>query len=289
MERKLAIDVANAITSFEAALHYFELKTKLYHIIFRGKGLEFDRFRVYTPDDDASLIDWKASMRAQKTLVRQYKEERDQKIVFIIDVSDSMIFGSGKKLKCEYAAEMVLALAHLIITSGDKAGLVMFGNNLVYEVRPQAGIKHLSLLIDTLSKAEFYGDTPNLNKALEYVADYLPESLSAVFIVSDFLHTNNDFERNMQLVAKKFETIALMIKDPRDMQLPDTALEVTISDPVSGRQLVVNPKVAKQHYEYLAKKYEHKVLQQFQRVGVDTLKIMTDEEFAFPLAREDIS
>ena len=72
-----------------------------YTSIFRGKGLEFDTYRNYSPGDDASFIDWKASARANELLVKEYVEERDVKIFFLVDVSSSMVFGSTEKLKNE--------------------------------------------------------------------------------------------------------------------------------------------------------------------------------------------
>ena len=102
IRQKLNVNIPRAITDFEAAAKEFELKEKLYRIIFRGKGLEFDKFRDYSPDEDASNIDWKASLRANKLTARQYIEERNLNIVFVFDVSESMIFGSLDKLKNEY-------------------------------------------------------------------------------------------------------------------------------------------------------------------------------------------
>ena len=48
-----------------------------YKSVFRGRGLEFLDYRLYTPDDDASLIDWKATSRSNKTMIKVFEEERD--------------------------------------------------------------------------------------------------------------------------------------------------------------------------------------------------------------------
>ena len=128
IERKLNIDIAGAISEFDAAAKEFELKEKIYKILFRGKGLEFESYREYSPEDDAEEIDWKASMRGGKILVKRYIEERDLGIVFMIDVSENMVLGSHEKLKCEYAAELIGALAHLILNSNDKIGFMFFSD-----------------------------------------------------------------------------------------------------------------------------------------------------------------
>ena len=65
-----------------------------YASAFKGRGLEFASYRVYTPNDDASLIDWTASSRARKLLVKEFVEERNLNIVFIVDVSSKMMLPS---------------------------------------------------------------------------------------------------------------------------------------------------------------------------------------------------
>ena len=119
MEPKLKVDFAKVVSELERVMKKFKLKRILYRTIFRGKGLEFDRYRDFNPDEDASSIDWKASLKANTLLARQYIEERDLDFYFVVDVSNSMMFGSSDKLKAEYAAEIVAALGHLILNSND--------------------------------------------------------------------------------------------------------------------------------------------------------------------------
>ena len=87
MQEKLNVNIPERISEFETIMRHFRVKNIIYKVLFRGKGLEFDSYRDFTQDDDASFIDWKASKRANKLLVRQYIEERDLKIFFVIDGS----------------------------------------------------------------------------------------------------------------------------------------------------------------------------------------------------------
>ena len=100
--KELNINFPKQIAKFESLMRsQFLVKTIFYEKVFGGKGREFDSFRKYAPGDDAGLIDWKATMKANTTLIKQYIEERALKIFFIIDVGDNMVFGSGNKLKNE--------------------------------------------------------------------------------------------------------------------------------------------------------------------------------------------
>ena len=138
-ERRLNADIPGSVAELQAAMKEFVLKHRLYRILLRGKGLEFEAYRNYAPDDDSETIDWKASARANTTLVKQYRDERNLKIVFIVDSGENMVFGSTKKLKCEYAAEIVGAFSHLIISTGDRAGIVFFADKIKEYIRSVFG------------------------------------------------------------------------------------------------------------------------------------------------------
>ncbi len=285
MERKkLNVDVARAISDFEDAVKAFQLKEKIYRIIYRGKGLEFDSYQDYTQDQDASNIDWKASLRASKPITKRYKEERDLKIVFIIDVSENMVLGSTKKLKCEYAAEMIAALAHLMIVSNDNVGYALFGNKIKDYVPPKKGLNHLYGFIDRLSDPMTYGGASNISEAYEFALEYLDKSIDAIILVSDFIKMRKDNIKQLYLLSYKCETTAFMIKDPLDKKLPNVNKEIVIEDPATGQQLLVNPKIAGRIYEKYAIEQENLVKNIFLRTNIDLLSLTTDKNFVIPMA-----
>lgn len=283
-KQKLNVDMPRAISDFEAAVKEFQLKEKIYRIIYRGKGPEFVDYQDYSPDDDATNIDWRASLRAQKPIVKRYKEEREVEIVFVIDVSENMVFGSGGKLKCEYAAEAVAALSHLMITSNDKVGYVLFNGKVKEFVPPKRGMNHFYLFIDKLSDAESYGGGSNIGNALKFILNYLDGRIDAVIFISDFIRMEKSFLEDFFLISNKYESSALMIKDPLDLALPDVDKEIVVEDPASGQQLLINPKKAGKIYERYALEQESMVRDVFRRSNIDLLKLTTDKNFVFPLA-----
>src|SRR3989344_458525 len=150
-KRSLNVDVGTSIAAFQAVMKEFLLKHKLYKILLRGKGLEFESYRTYSADDDASTIDWKASKRANSLLVKQFRDERNLKIMFVIDTGANMVFGSSKKLKCEYAAEVFTSFAYLILSSGDRVGCLLFKDEVEEYVKPGSGRRHFFRLIDNIT------------------------------------------------------------------------------------------------------------------------------------------
>jgi hypothetical protein len=278
-ERKLNLDFAGSISELESMMNKVSFKWIIYQFLFRGKGLEFDGYRSYSPNDDASMIDWMATSRGGEILVKKYIEERDLKIMFLIDVGDGMVFGSAEKLKCECAAEVVAALSHLIVLSGDQVGFSLL-NSKEEIILPLGGMRRFNFLAHELSSPENYGGrSKKLDNVLEFFVDYLDKSINAVFIISDFLNLGNNFSKNFQIFSQKFETIPIMVRDNLDETLPVLDSEFTLEDPSSGEQIVVNSVVAKREYEKKAF-YDKKLLfGMFNDAGVEPLEIKTHESF----------
>lgn len=278
-DRFLKADIAGAISDLQASMKEFLLKRRLYRLLLRGKGLEFESYREYTQDDDAGSIDWKASRRANSLLVKQYRDERNLRVVFLVDIGENMVFGSVEKLKCEYAAEVVAAFSHLITTTGDKPGFIFFSDDVKTYIKPSRGKKHFSQFTDYLIDMRNYGKFSDLDKGLEFALDYMGHDVESLIIVSDFLSFDEKTKTNLSLVASRFETTALMIRDPLDNTLPNVSGEIVVEDPKSGQQLLVNPKVAREAYERYSRVQQEEIRKTCLASNIDLLEITTDKPF----------
>ncbi|MEK6925933.1 MAG: DUF58 domain-containing protein [Nanoarchaeota archaeon] len=283
-QKKLNVNVADAISEFQSVMKEFKLRKDIYRIIFRGKGLEFESYRDFSPDEDASDIDWKASSRAQKLLAKQYKEERDLKIMFLVDVGNNMVFGSGEKLKCEYVTELVAAFSKIILESNDRVGIYLFSDRVKYFISPKLGERHFQFMIDLLSTPKTYGGTTDIDLAIDYAMRYLTSSINSVILISDFLRISKDTEKAIDLLSNRFETVIIRVKDILDLTLPDVEGEIVVESPVNGEQIVVNPKVVKSSYEKYAFEQSKAVEDIFKNSEADYLDLLTNKSFAIPLA-----
>ncbi|MBX4196103.1 DUF58 domain-containing protein [Candidatus Pacearchaeota archaeon] len=281
---KLNLDIPSRVAELQASVRELELHTKLYHTILRGKGLEFDSYRIYSPGDDAAIIDWKASTRTNKLLVKQYKEEKNIGVMFVIDVGEHMIFGSTEKLKCEYSAELASALGNLILNSDDRLGLILFNDKVSHVLSPAKGMSQLDLFVDAVSNPSVYGGGCDMGKILSYLVDSVDTSVSAVFIISDFIRLKERDVNLLKFVGSKFETVAMMVKDPRDKELPPISGEFVIEDPQSGYQMLIDPSEAKNAYHHYAAEQEKFVKDSFQKADIDVLELSTASSFVPPLA-----
>lgn len=285
-ERKLNTNFSDGITRLKALIKEFPLTRNINKFIFKGKGLEFDGYRDYMPDeDDSSCIDWKASVRANKLLARKYIEEREIKTIFLVDAGSNMVFGSTEKLKCEYVAELVGALSKLLIDINDWVGFLLFSDKIRAYAPPRPGQDQFLLLLDELSKAVNYGGKSDLNFAIDYTVNYLSKGASSLIIISDFIYFDSSIERKISFLKGLFkDVIAIRIRDPLDKSLPFLEEEFVIESVDGKKQLLINPSVAKKSYEIISKENDVRVKKFFEKYGIDFLDLDTSVPFPVPLS-----
>ena len=279
---KFNVNVPRAIGEFEAALRRFPVKKILYNLLFRGKGLEFDSYRQFESSDDADMIDWKASLRANSLLAKKYIEERDLNVYFLVDVSGSMLFGSRDKLKAEYVTEAVCALSHLIVNSGDRIGLVMFSDKVVKFLHPANGRNQFALFVKYLSDPSFYGGGFDLKVAIDSVLNYVKTPYTVFVLVSDFIKMREDSASGLRLVGTQFETFAIMVRDEMDENLPRTSYQFALQDPYSKKQIILDPEIAAERYRAAVVRQKGVVKEIFRKSRIDLLELMTSKSFAIP-------
>src|SRR5262249_10509141 len=95
---------------------------------FHGFNIEFAEYREYTPGDDLRRLDWRVFARSDRHYIKQYEEESNVRVTFVVDASASMNYrGTGRELsKFDYAATLAVALAMLLARQQDPVGLVLF-------------------------------------------------------------------------------------------------------------------------------------------------------------------
>lgn len=254
-----------------------------YKSVFKGKGLDFREYREYNIEDDASLIDWKASARTNQILIKQYEEERDVDVFFLVDCSSKMLFGSTQKLKAEYVIELTASLSHAILEAGDNVGLALYSNDVKEDILPSRGKTQFYTISRILLNPEYYKENEfDLRKATKFIFNYLKKS-AVVIIISDFLNWKDDWEDSLNLLTTKFDVICIMVRDPRDRILPSDVGQVVIENPKTGKTLLVEPELIKQSYEHYVREQEDKIKRILFKANIDFADISTDKSFVKPI------
>ncbi|MDD5178043.1 MAG: DUF58 domain-containing protein [Candidatus Nanoarchaeia archaeon] len=284
IRRELKVDLTPLIKKLEIVTR-MTVSTEImggYRSFFKGVGLEFEDYRLYNQDDDASKIDWKASLRSDSLLVKQYSEERNLEVFFLVDVSDNMVFGSIDKLKNEYAAELVASFVHVILTSGDKAGMALYANNLVEKITPSRKKDQFYAITKALVNPNFYGGSFNFADAMNFLSKFLKKR-SIIFVVSDFLDLDAGWDAPLKMASQKYDLVFVSVRDPRDYEMPEKSYQVVVEDPKTGEQLVVSPAEIRERYSTYTKQQEELLKSKLDVLGIDYLFLKTNESFVEPV------
>jgi len=279
-KRKLKVEVTPLIKKIEALTKRL-VRTRTmgeYISVFKGGGLEFDGYKQYDPSIDANAIDWKASVRAKEILVKKYREIRDLEVYFVVDVSESMIFGSTEKLKNEYAAEFILSLAYTVIGVGDAVGLITFSDKVISRIKAAKGTNQFYKIASSLVDPDLYGGSYDLPSIEEFLLNFVKRKGSVIILVSDFygLKGGNLWRKRMKYLAAKFDVICIVVRDPRDKYLPDDVRNVMVEDPFTGSRLMIDSSLIKSRYEAYVKKQDRELLNQLKDANVDAVELPTD-------------
>mgnify|MGYP003993955887 FL=1 len=260
-----------------------ELMAGEYVSAFKGRGMEFNAVREYTPGDDVRLIDWNVTARMDQPFIKEYIEERELNVMLMVDVSSSGEFGSNGKLKNEISAEVASILAFAAIRNNDKIGLIVFSNKIEHYIPPKKGKAHVWNIIRTILNYQPEGRLTDLNIPLEYLLKIQKRKCIA-FLISDFQATN--YETNVKLARQKHDLVAISISDPRERDLPKVGL-INLRDSETGETLLIdtdNREMTKLLTTYEQEK-RNKFKKLFRSIGVDTIEIDTDGSLVEPIIR----
>ena len=120
----------------------------------RGGGTEFDALREYSVDDEARRIDWAATARSGRAIVRTYRAERNQSVLCLLDNGRTMAARVEGVPRSEHAMDAVMMLTHVASRLGDRAGLLAFDREVRAVVAPRHGAGQLARVTEALYQLE---------------------------------------------------------------------------------------------------------------------------------------
>ena len=150
-----------------------------------GEGTEMERLREYSPDDDFRRIDWNATARQRKPIVREFETERSQDIVIMLDTGRLMASpilletstlpnpeSTTQKamLKLDYAINTTLMTAYVSMLKGDKVGLIAFADRVHQYLAPKPGKKQFLTMLETIYALPVHPVEPDFVEAFKYLA-----------------------------------------------------------------------------------------------------------------------
>ncbi len=257
-----------------------------YRTVFRGQGLDLADIREYEPGDDVRYIDWNVTARMDTAYVREYLEDREVTAHFLLDLSPSMDFGTAQAKKLDLLIDLTGALARVLTRHGNRVGAILYGRGVERVIPAATGrVQVLRILHELLERprpesAPFTSLAELLDRGARTIA-----RRSLVFVVSDFISAPG-WERPLELLGRRHETLAVRLVDPRERELPDIGA-VWMTDAETGEQMWVDTGDVRfrARFAEIARRREETLQGAFRRAGVDVLSLSTEDDIVQGILR----
>jgi uncharacterized protein (DUF58 family) len=254
-----------------------------YHSVFKGRGMDFDEVREYTPGDEVRLIDWNVTARTGTAFIKKLREERELTILLAVDVSASGTFGSLRQSKRELAAEIASVLAFSAIRNRDKVGLLLFTDEVEQYIPPTKGRQHVLRVIREILFCAPKRRGTDIAAALDFVQD-VQRRRAVVFVLSDFIESPESFERmrlQLRLTNKRHDLVLLHLRDRHEEDLPPVGL-LTLEDAETGevREIDTNSRHVRESFKRRALERMDSFRRAARQSGVDVLELRTGEPYS---------
>ncbi|MFM2092750.1 MAG: hypothetical protein RLZZ127_3239 [Planctomycetota bacterium] len=249
-----------------------------------GVSVDFADHRAYVPGDDLRHLDWKVLGRSDRLVVKRYEQETDLACTVVVDGSASMGYRGSRAAvsKYRYAAMVAASLSYLVLAQQDRAGLVLFSDRPVVELRASAG-GQLVRICRALEAHDPAGATDGLKATAHLVG---PDShRGLVVLISDLVDDPAVVEGVLDRLARRGHDVAcLWLLDPDELDLGVGT--VSRFEHLEGpERLVAEPRALRTAYREVVETHRQAIQAHCRRRRMAFASATTDEPLALPLNR----
>lgn len=259
---------------------------------FRGFAIEFTQHREYAPGDDIRHLDWKVYGRTDRYYLKQYEQETNYIAHVLLDVSESMKYGSGADSKLLYGKRLAACLAYLILRRRDAAACALFDAGVRNSVPRTASLAMMNTILQTLAAAEPQAST-RISSVLHDMAGQIKRK-GIVILISDLFDDENQILDGIQhLRFGGNEVIVFHVMDPYELEFPFEESS-GFEDLETGEQIPVIPGKLRDDYLAMVQAHLAALEKKFtdNRIDytlLDTSKPLDEALFRYLLSREKLS
>lgn len=249
-----------------------------YHTAFKGRGMAFSEVREYQYGDEPRDIDWNVTARMNKPYSKVFEEERELTVMLMVDVSDSLNYGTHVMMKREMVTEIAATLAFAAIENNDKVGLLFFSDRIEKFIPPKKGRRHILYLIRELLDYQPESKSTDITVPLEFLTGAVKKRCTA-FLLSDFIDPH-DLRNALTIANRKHDVVAIRVYDRRMEELPNVGL-MKLTDAESGQEMYVDTssvKVRSAHRKWFDDNTS-RIRDYLTRSSVDSVSVRTDQDY----------
>ncbi len=188
----------------------------------QGSGIDFSETRPYQAGDEPRHMNWRATARTGRPMVRVFQQDLTPTSYFLIDHRSNMRFGTRQRLKVTQAVRLEIFLASWEARSGTELGSLILDESLQWQppVSGQDGLYQLAQFANKPCPPQFEPPRITMKRALSQLAEQIPLG-SHLYILSDFFDVEEDLLPRLYQLGEQHRVWAIDIHDPAEQQLPD--------------------------------------------------------------------
>lgn len=244
---------------------------------FHGFNVEFAAYRDYTPGDDLRRLDWRVFARSDRHYIKQYEEESNVRVTFVMDASASMNYkGSRAALsKFDYGATLVVALAMLLARQQDPVGLVLFDEEAGTILPPNATQSQVTVMSGLLQACTPARKT-ELGGLLRTLTDRVRRRGLLVIVSDLFTDLDAVYDGLNRLRFLGHEVLVLQVLDRDELDLPFDGPTV-FHDIEGDEELFAEPGAFRKSYQSAMTDFLDEIKRECGKRGYDHVSFRTDE------------
>jgi uncharacterized protein (DUF58 family) len=249
---------------------------------YHGFSVEFAQHREYVPGDDIKHVDWKVYGRTGRFFLKQYEEETNLVCWILLDVSDSMRYGSAGVTKYDYACMAAAALAYLVLHQADSVGFVAFDDRIRKFLKPSSQPSHLKEIVHVMNEGASREKTrmaPLFHDLAERIA-----RRALVFVLSDMFDDVSEVQAGLKhLRHKRHEVVLWHILDPAELSFPFQ--EATLFKGLEQYpQLLTDPRSLRRGYLQEVQSFVTELEHGCREQNIDYVQMQTDTPLSVALS-----
>lgn len=211
--------IMNYVTKIRAKVNIYASKKSSnlfdgsYKSIYQGNGLDFENLREYIPGDNIRDIDWKASSRSGKMLVKRYVAEKKHNIMLVWDSGKKMTAHTrGMEIKKDLALNVGGILGYLAAKNGDNVGALYNRNGMIQYHPLRTGMHNIERILTTYDKENFEGYDSDLEKNLDYIVKNITRKM-IIIVISDATGIRDVSESTLKKLVGRHDVLFVRIGD----------------------------------------------------------------------------
>ena len=271
-------DILKKVRKYEIEIRKFLNNSNQgdYNSIFKGSGLDFDDLRPYQYGDDHRSINWNITAKEDKIYTNTYKEDKEQSVFFLVDVSKSQHIGREEN-KINISKEITSVLTLSALNTNSQVGLICFSDQKELFIESKKGISHGYRIIKNLYDLKQKSNKTNITSMVKFFMGTIKKK-SLVIILSDFIDEN--YIKSLKSLSKSHDVICLHIYDDYEAKIPELGI-IQVEEKENNFKKWVN--TSSRSFQKMTNKFfddkSTEIKKKMNSIGINYLKINSKENY----------